>query len=241
MFSRLPTLAFISSLLFSVGASAALSLDRMIVYFDPDKTPRQDIIVSNPDPETLYLQTEIFEVRNPGSEDEDRVKITDPAKLKLLTTPNKAIIPPNGRKTVRLVSLEKPTDKELVYRVTFKPVVGDLEASQTAIKLLIAYQTLIFIRPDNPKYDVSAKQKGNQLVFTNKGNINAVLRNGQYCTSKKDDSCKSLSETTRIYAGESWTLDIPSDAVRVKYGMFDGAFEKSQEFSVTPARSSKAG
>ncbi len=130
------------------------------------------------------------------------------------------------------MSLEKPTKNELVYRVTFKPVVGDLEASQTAIKLLIAYQTLIFIRPDNPKYNVSAKQQGNQLVFTNSGNINAVMRNGQYCTTQKDDSCKSISDTTRIYAGQSWSLAIPSGAVRVKYGLFDGAFEKTQEFAV---------
>ncbi|WP_263080764.1 fimbria/pilus periplasmic chaperone [Endozoicomonas sp. Mp262] len=232
MLSRFSILTFSASLLLSINASAALSLDRMIVYFDPDKAPRQDIIVSNPDNETLYLQTEVYEVKNPGSDDEDRVRITDPEKMKLLTTPNKAIIPANSRKTVRLVSLEKPTKNELVYRVTFKPVVGDLEASQTAIKLLIAYQTLIFIRPDNPKYNVSAKQQGNQLVFTNSGNINAVMRNGQYCTTQKDDSCKSISDTTRIYAGQSWSLAIPSGAVRVKYGLFDGAFEKTQEFAV---------
>ena len=235
MFSRLNLLPIITSLLFSASASAALSLDRMIVYFDPNKQPRQDIVVTNPDKETLYLQTEVYEVKNPGAENEERIKVTDPAKLKLLTTPNKAIIPANGRKTVRLVSLEKPTKNELVYRVTFKPVVGDLEATQTAIKLLIAYQTLVFIRPDNPAYDVSAKQKGSQLVFTNSGNINAVMRNGRYCTTNKDDSCKPISSTTRLYAGQSWTLDIPPEAVRVKYGLFDGAFEKMQEFSVKPA------
>ena len=237
MLLRSTTLALLTSLLLSTNASAALSLDRMIVYFDPDKQPRQDVVVTNPDKETLYLQTEVYEVRNPGSEKEERVKITDPNKLKLLTTPNKAIIPANGRKTVRMVSLEKPIKNELVYRVTFKPVVGDLTANETAIKLLIAYQTLVFIRPDNPKYVVSAKQKGKQLVFTNSGNINAVLRNGQYCTTKKDDSCKPLPNTTRLYAEQSWSMDIPAGAVRVKYGLFDGAFEKTQEFPVTPVKS----
>ena len=231
MFSRLPVLTLLSSIIFSTSVSAALSLDRMIVYFDSNKQPRQDVVVSNPDKETLYLQTEVFEVHNPGSENEERVKVTDPSKLKLLTTPNKAIIPANGRKTVRMVSLEKPTDNELVYRVTFKPVVGDLEASETAIKLLIAYQTLVFIRPDNPKYDVTAQQKGSQLVFTNSGNINAVMRNGKYCTTQKDDSCKPLDATTRLYADQSWILDVPPEAVRVKYGLFDGTYEKTQEFA----------
>ena len=105
---------------------------------------------------------------------------------------------------------------------------------------MIAYQTLVFIRPDNPKYDVTAEQKGNQLVFPNSVNINAVMRNGQYCTSKKDDSCKPLPNTTRIYAGQSWTLDVPPEAVRVKYGLFDGAFEKSQEFPVKSAAKTRA-
>ncbi len=234
MFRRLAALTLLSSLLFSASASAALSLDRMIVYFDPNKQPRQDVIVSNPDKETLYLQTEVFEVHNPGSKNEERVKVTDPAKLKLLTTPNKAIIPANGRKTVRLVSLEKPTGNELVYRVTFKPVVGDLEASETAIKLLIAYQALVFIRPDNPRYQVSAQQKGGQLVFKNSGNINAVMRNGKYCTTQEDDSCNPLDATTRLYADQSWTLDVPSEAVRVSYGLFDGTHEKTQEFTFKP-------
>ncbi|PJE78643.1 hypothetical protein CI610_02413 [invertebrate metagenome] len=232
MLTRLPALVLLFSVLVSSNASAALSLDRMIVYFDADKQPRQDIVVSNPDKETLYLQTEVYEVHNPGSKNEERIKISDPSKLKLLTTPNKAIIPANGRKTVRLVSLEKPTNEELVYRVTFKPVVGDLEASQTAIKLLIAYQALVFIRPDNPKYQVTAKQDKTRLVFHNDGNINAVLRNGQYCTTQKNDSCKPLNKTTRLYAGQNWSIDIPEEAIRIRYGLFDGAFEKTQDFAV---------
>ena len=234
MFSHSTVLSLLISIAFSSSALAALSLDRMIVYFDPNKQPRQDIVVTNPDQETLYLQTDVYEVKNPGSQKEERIKVTDPAKLKLLTTPNKAIIPANNRKTIRLVSLEKPTDNELVYRVTFKPVVGDLEATQTAIKLLIAYQALVFIRPNNPKYVVSASQKDNQLIFTNTGNINAVMRNGKYCTTSQEDSCQPLQKTTRIYAGQSWTLELPPNTTRVKYGLFDGSFEKEQEFKVTP-------
>ncbi len=210
---------------------ASMSLDKMIVYFDPGQPPRQDIMVSNPDPENLYLQTEVYKVVNPGRENEERIRITDPDKLKLLATPQKAIIPPNGRKTVRLVSLETPNAKEEVYRVTFRPVVGDIQATQTAIKLLIAYQALVFIRPANPKYDVVAEWKDNKIVFTNRGNMNAVLRNGKFCTSKKDDSCSPLSEGTRLYAGQSWTLELPDSKGYVRYGLFDGQFEKTKTFS----------
>lgn len=210
---------------------ASMSLDKMVVYFEPGQPPRQDIMVSNPDPENLYLQTEVYKVINPGGENEERIRITDPDKLKLLATPQKAVIPPNGRKTVRLVSLETPGTDEAVYRVTFRPVVGDVKATQTAIKLLIAYQALVFIRPANPKYDIVAKWKDNKIVFTNKGNMNAVLRNGQFCTSKKDVSCKPLSESTRLYAGQSWTLELPDTKGYVRYGLFDGRFEKTRTFS----------
>ena len=232
-FSILSLLALLAA---PFNSFAALSLDRMIVYFKPDQLPRQDIVVTNPDKENLYLQTEVFKVNNPGTEQEERIRITDPDKIKLLTTPQKAVIPPNSRKTVRMVSLETPSDIEQVYRVTFRPVVGDLKAQQTAIKLLVAYQALVFIRPKNPEYKVSAKIEKGTMTFTNSGNMNVVLRNGRYCTSNKEDSCSPLSQGTRIYAGGSWTLDLPEKATKgkgyIQYGMFDGEFERAQRFSL---------
>ncbi|MCK5895130.1 MAG: fimbria/pilus periplasmic chaperone [Endozoicomonadaceae bacterium] len=210
--------------------NASMLLDKVIVYFDPGQAPRQDIIIRNPDPETLYLQTEVYNVVNPGRENEERVRITDPDKLKLLATPRKAVIPANGRKTIRLVSLEAPSKTEEVYRVTFRPVIGDIHVTQTAIKLLIAYQTLVFIRPVHPAYDVTADWKGKKIVFSNKGNINAVLRNGQFCTSKKDESCTPMEESTRLYAGQSWELELPDSKGYVRYGLFDGEFEKLKTF-----------
>ena len=118
-------------LLLSAGlASAGVQLDRVIVYFDADKLPRQDILVTNPDQEPLYLETEIFKVENPGASNEERVRITDPDKMQLLATPGKSIVAPGGRKTVRLVSLNPAPKVEEVYRITFRPVVGELEATQ---------------------------------------------------------------------------------------------------------------
>ncbi|WP_095210174.1 fimbrial biogenesis chaperone [Endozoicomonas ascidiicola] len=229
-------ISLMAMLVISSQAMATMSLDRMIVYFKPDQLPRQDIIVTNPDKENLYLQTEVYKVVNPGTEKEERVRVTDPTEIKLLATPGKAVISPNGRKTVRLVSLETPKEKELVYRVTFRPVVGELEAKQTAIKLLVAYQALVFVRPENPKYKVSAKVAGGKMTFTNSGNINVVLRNGKYCTSKKPESCTDLSDGNRIYAGEHWEMPLPEAAKTgkgfIQYGLFDGEFEETEQFSL---------
>ena len=225
-------LALATALALSTQAVASMSLDRVIVYFKPNELPRQDVVVTNPDSENLYLQTEVYHVINPGTEQEERIRVTDPDKIKLLATPGKAIIPPNSRKTVRLVSLETPQDKELVYRVTFRPVVGELEAQQTAIKLLVAYQALVFVRPQNPEYKVSATVSKGKMTFTNSGNMNVVLRNGKYCTS--EENCTDLSDGTRIYAGGSWEMTLPEGSAPgrgyIQYGLFDGEFEEAQKF-----------
>ena len=226
----------ISALSASLQAHAALSLDRIIVYFEPDELPRQDMLVTNPDPENLYLQTEVYNVINPGTDKEEQVLATDPSQIKLLATPAKSVIPPNSRKTVRLVSLEKPKDKEAVYRVTFRPVVGEQEATQSGVKILIAYQALIFVRPDNPAYNVSARVEGDRVVFSNSGNMHAVLRNGQYCQNDNPESCTPLADTGRVYARESWTMPLPEGAAKGKgyidYGLFDGEFEETQRFTL---------
>ncbi len=237
----LSTLIFCSVFL-SAAANASMSLNRVIVHFDSDKAPREDIVVTNPDDEPLYLQTEVYQVENPGEANEKLVQITDPDKMKLLVAPQKTIIPPGTRKTVRLVSLETPEDEEAVYRVTFKPVVGDLEATQTAIKILIAYQALIFVRPDEAVYDVQAQREGEKLTFTNQGNINVVLRNGYYCANKnfKREECAELSQSVRLYAGQQWLATLPETASggtgEVRYGMFDGTNERQQIFPLSTSR-----
>ena len=227
---------FLILVVISQTSRANLSLDRMIVYFKPNELPRQDIVVTNPDNANLYLQTEVYKVLKPGTAEEERVRVTDPEDLKLLATPQKTVVPPNGRRTVRMVSLETPGDVEQVYRVTFRPVVGDLEATQTAIKLLIAYQALVFIRPINPEYKVSAKVSGETMRFTNSGNMNVVLRNGRYCSAKKGVECIALETGARIYAGGNWELELPEQAMKekgyIEYGLFDGELERAQRFSL---------
>ncbi|MTI11826.1 fimbrial biogenesis chaperone [Sansalvadorimonas verongulae] len=232
-----------TTLAFTSSAFAGVQLDRMIVYFDADKPPRQDILVTNPDNENLYLETEIFKVENPGAPNEERVRITDPDKMQLLATPGKSIVAPGGRRTVRLISLNPAPKVEEVYRVTFRPVVGELEATQTAVKVLVAYQVLAFIRPENPFYDVSAKSKGTEMTFSNSGNMNVVLRNGLYCPkgvsqrashATKEEQCVKLEDGSRIYAGQSWTLTLPDKYQNkggfVEYGLFDGMNEETSQF-----------
>ena len=51
------------------SAFAAMQLSNAIVFFEPDKPPRQDITIYNPDKENLYVKVELIEVKNPGLPD----------------------------------------------------------------------------------------------------------------------------------------------------------------------------
>ena len=218
----------------AVSANQML-LDRMIVYFEPGQQPRQDIRVTNVGEDNLYLQTEVYKVINPGEENEERVRVTDPDKMTLLTTPQKSIVRPKGQRSVRLVNLETPKEKEAVYRITFRPVTADVASQneQNAIQLLIAYQALIFVRPEQPVYKIVAKRVGEEVVFTNEGNSNVVLRNGEQCdTGDATGNCSDITEARRVYAGQSISLKLPGDGRFVKMGVYDGSNESRQVFAL---------
>lgn len=215
-----------------------MSLDKMILYFDPGKSSPQEVIVTNLDDEPLFLQTEVYKVVDPGTENEKQEKAATPEQIKLLTAPKKATLSPKTQKRIRLISLETPKKTEVVYRVSFKPVIGELQAKQSGIKVLVAYEALVFVRPEKPFYKVIAKREKDAMIFTNEGNMNVMLRNGQYCKNEKESSCKKLSRENRIYAGQSWKMPLSEDALKagdkgyIVFGLFDGNDEKSERFSL---------
>ena len=223
--------ALLSVLVASPTVNANMLLDRMIVYFEPGSQSRQDIRVTNVSENNLFLQTEIYKVLNPGAKNEERIRVTNPDDMNLLATPQKSIVAPGAKKTVRLVNLETPKETEEVYRITFRPVTGDVESNQNAIQLLIAYQALIFVRPEKPSYEVVAQREGSKVTFTNNGNSNVILRNGEQCAlTSQSDQCVEITTGGRIYAGQSLTVDLPGEGKLLRFGMFDGTREQRQEF-----------
>lgn len=203
-------LCFLFALPYS-SLSANMVLSEAIIHFEPGKPLRKDIEVENPSSENLYIEITPTVVEQPGTESEKRVSITDPRESGLLVTPNKLVIPPGGRKLVRLVSLLPLGEKERVYRVTFKPVVGDLEAEQIGVKILVGYEVLVLMQPATPEPNLIATHTGTSLAFENKGNTNVLLREGKQCpdgAAKDSEDCKRLNGK-RLYPGNSWSIDLP--------------------------------
>ncbi|WHI50501.1 fimbria/pilus periplasmic chaperone [Microbulbifer sp. MLAF003] len=194
----------------SQPALAAMSLDKVILYLDDAPSARDDVVITNPDNETLYLQTEIFRVDNPGQENEQRVRVVNPDEFKLLVSPAKAVLAPGERRRFRLMALDRDLEEEKVYRVTFKPVVGKIKTEQTALKILVAYQALVFVQPSSGQYKVELVGEGDSYKLVNDGNINIEVVEVRHCLD--DGNCRKLNVSGRLYARTNLSLeDIPKD------------------------------
>ena len=103
--------------------------------------------------------------------------------------------------------------RERVYRVTVKPVVGDVAGEKTGLKLLVGYDMLLIQRPREPHGAVTGARDGDTLVLTNAGNTNVELFRGQACPPH--GPCIDLP-SERIYPGA--TVRVPAGAqTRVQY------------------------
>lgn len=200
-------------LAWSGPAGAEMQLDRSILLFDADARPTQDVEVRNTGEETLYLATEILLVSEPGTEAEARTPVTDPDAAGVLVTPARAVLPPGGRQLLRVVLLEDPAETDRIYRINVRPVVPPLEADQSAVKVVVAYQLLVIQRPLDPEPDLRWVRDGRTIVFRNEGNSNVLLYNGRQCVdAASENDCVDVPGARRLYAGNVWTLELPRDA-----------------------------
>lgn len=207
-----PRLCAIILLAISTPSLANMVLSDAIVHFEAGGSNRSDIEVRNTGEEPLYIQVQPHLVRQPGSPEEVKEPYKNPKQYGLLVTPNKLVIAPGSRKLLRFVNLQPSSDTDRIYRVTVTPIVGEVSAEQTAVKIVIAYEVLVLIQPNNPQPQIEAIRDGQRLTLHNRGNTNVLFREGKQCPS--DDSaeteCTNLPGK-RIYAGQRWDVELPFD------------------------------
>ena len=206
---------FLSGILLCLLTNAVyggIYLDRIIVQFSPEDRGRQDIVIFNESSEeNAFVDISVLEVVNPGTDTEEQRPVSDPKKSQFLVTPAKVVIPPAGKKQVRLVDLNPSGfDSERVFRVTFTPVLPPLTEVETSmIRVVVSYQALILIPPDKVDEDLKTKREGNKLTLTNMGNSFVLLESGKQC--KQADECTDVPGK-RLYAGNRLEIDLPHDA-----------------------------
>ena len=205
-------------------AHAQLMVDRIIIDFTPDKAPREDVRLQNSSStETLYINVDVIEVRNPGEDNELRQVAVNPMEVGLLASPNRLILPPGGQQFVRLVSLLPAEENDRIYRVDFSPVVGELEATESAVRMMVAYEALVIVRPDSMNKEIEAERIENTVKFRNEGNTNVFVDRIEYCQPSDDldeDDCEYIVGN-RLYSGNTWEVELPGDG-DVIFDLFDG-------------------
>jgi P pilus assembly chaperone PapD len=191
------------------AAQSALQLSHLIVELQPGKHDRQDVEVANDGPEDAYVEIDPREIVDPGKPSESARQDADPQKLGLLVSPARLILQAGQRRLIRIATLDPTAQRERVYRVTVKPVVGKLTATQSGLKVLLGWDMLVLVRPTTPNVAVSATRNGNSITFYNDGNESIVLTDGRQCASP--GQCIALADK-RLYVGASWTEQLKGSA-----------------------------
>lgn len=194
-------------------ASAELVLSQLVVDLAGEKRTT-DIELFNASRDRQYVAVEASEMLDAGKSDERRTRITDPQSAGLLVAPGRLVLEPGQRRLIRIARIGATAPKERVYRVAVKPVVGEVEAQATGLKLLVGYDMLVLARPavvDNSP--LRTERRGEELVITNPGNASLELSNGEHCLTAQP--CKALPGK-RIYPGASWSLKVPAGG-QVRY------------------------
>ncbi|AMN46917.1 hypothetical protein ACG33_07370 [Steroidobacter denitrificans] len=197
------------ALLSSSPAHAQMVLDKIEVELGAERR-YDDIEITNLGTEPLYIQIAPSRIQHPGRPDEKRISPRDPESLGLLVTPMRLIVQPRERHRVRIVALNPQPVLDEVFRVAIKPVVGSIESDQTAaVKVVVAYDVLVLVRPADANADIQSRRTGHVLMIENLGNSCAVLHDGRQCDASQQD-CRTLP-AQRLYAGGKFRVELPFD------------------------------
>jgi P pilus assembly chaperone PapD len=209
-----------------VAANAELVVSDLVVELHADAQSRKDVEVWNDSEERSYVVVSPAEILNPGNPTEQRRQEPDPEKLGLLVSPNRMILEPGQRKLVRVARISPGLDQERIYRITVKPIVGDVTGEGSGLKVLVGYDVLVIVRPLNPVPRISGSRQGKTLIVRNDGNSSAELINGRQCDPS--GRCVKLPGK-RLYAGALWRQPL-SSTDPVEYSVKQGSQLKTIRF-----------
>jgi P pilus assembly chaperone PapD len=202
-------LATAAALGLGATAQAEMVLSQVIVDLLPGKPPREDIEVWNDGSERMYVSAEPFEIRAAGTPEETRVPAGEPDRAGILVAPQRLVLEPGERRTIRVAAVGERSAADRVYRVAIKPVGGPISANESALKVFVGYDALVLVRPDKFSGDVVGERTGRTLTLTNGGNTAQELFDGKQCDAAGQD-CRSLP-AKRLYPGVTWQQTLPFD------------------------------
>lgn len=195
-------LSLLLALLPMAPAAAELTISQLIVELKPAESRAADIEIYNDSDERSFVTVEPREIVGAGLDGERPYLSPDPEKLGLLVSPARLVIEPRQRRRLRIAAIGPAPRMERVYRVTVKPVAGDVTGAESGLKLLVGYDLLVLVRPPAAKPSVEVRRTGDTLTIVNRGNASVEFAEGKQCDAS-GANCLSLP-SKRLYAGASW-------------------------------------
>jgi P pilus assembly chaperone PapD len=201
------------------SAHGELILSQLVVELAPHERARADVEIWNSGTDRAFVAIDPREIIDPGTARESSRVDPDPEKLGLLVSPERVLLEPGQRRLLRIASLA-PNNRERVYRVTVKPVVGQLSSDSSGLKVLVGYDVLVLVRPLEVKPHVSGTRSAGGLTLRNDGNVSVELVDGKAC-SGSNETCTELPGG-RLYAGAEKTIEIRTGS-RINYRLKVGS------------------
>lgn len=184
--------------------AAQITVNQAVFHFRPGAKPYQNVQVVNHSNEVLHVNVEATEMINPGATDEQRVPSED-----LIISPRRFSIEAKGSRTVRILIARSPSDKESVFRARLLPqskkpggAEKKLGRVSTRIKVLTGAGILLFQHPLESIAKLDWERSRTDVVFTNSGNRNVLLYDGESCIGSK---CQAIT-AMRLHPGNVWSV-----------------------------------
>lgn len=194
------------SLILISTANAGIIVDKMVVDSFLKNSKQQNVFVYNDGDEIAYVAVEVFEIKNPGEEDEKRVPVDIKNENRLIVAPNKLTIEPSEKGRLQFIINDVNLKSDRIYRVSVIPKILGVELnSGIGVKILIGYDLLVISRPDKPKFDLKVVRDKDSITFINDGNTNILLNNIKQCDNA--NNCSTIL-SKRLYAKNKLTAKL---------------------------------
>ena len=215
------------ALALAAPAYAHLSVSPIILSFDADAQMRKDMLLENTSERAQYLEIQAARIGEPGAVPETYETSPIPDEVGLLVAPRRLVLQPGEQKRIRVILLEVPEERDLAWRISVSPVVGEVDSRAPVALTQVGYKALVFARPSDPRVDLIAERNGRVLTVTNAGTTNGLLHSGEQC--QLPQSCTRVSGR-RLWPGMTWQTDLPEDDMPVAFTLSDPSGDQEIRF-----------
>ncbi len=215
-------------LIFTPRTYADIALSEVILDFNESSELRKDIWVTNHGNSKSFVEISPYLILNPGEDPVQKEPVSDPRKSEIVVTPNKMILEPGQKKAIRVLLKKFSRKEEKIYRINVVPKVGNVKLKgrakegeiRTGVKVIVGYDVLTILRPDNPKKDYSLNISGKNLEVRNKGNVSILVDEVHQCKTSNLEEC-SIVKGPRVHPNKTESIKLSETKnlkVYIKYG-----------------------